>query len=334
MNRAPSSSFFVGSLISSSLAASFAASLLVGCTDEPKPGPYELVSTVDMSSEAISPRQIDDVVSTLRTFSMNPAATLIGLADQARDPAITTLRSEVATTLLARLPGWINEEVQKVTLGGKTLPAFADQVAMLARTSLTRFAIHSELTLDGGAPTHRIVGLDMSPAGVDAKVAFEAVDGESFDQAPETTVGADGSLTLGDQRFTVAYGQHAWEGIDAAATQLVGDAVRPALGAAVNCPAVAKVIAARCLLAVCVNHEDVVRDLCESSLDRLVASVRDKLADVRLDSLHFSQGTARVVDVDGDGVGDEIADGVWTAELDLGSGLGVHAATAQFSGAR
>jgi hypothetical protein len=326
MNRALSSSLFISSI---------AASLLVGCaTDDPKTGPYELVSTIDMTSESISPRQIDDIVAPLRDFSMNPATTLVGLADAARDPAITTLRSEVAGQLLARLPGWINEEVQKVTLGGKSLPAFADQLAMLARTSLTRFAIRSELTLDGGAPSHRIIGLDMSPAGLDAQVTFDAIDGESLDQAPETTVGADGSLMLGDQRFTLAYGKRAWEGIDAAATQLVGDAVRPALGAAVNCPAVAKEIAARCLLDVCVNHEAVIRDLCESSLDRLVASVRDRLSDVKLDTLHFSQGTARVVDTNGDGVGDEIADGVWTAELDVGFGLGVHAAPAKFSGAR
>ena len=330
MNRAPSSSLFVSSLVSGLLAAS----LLVGCADDPKTGPYELVSTIDMTSESISPRQIDDVVSTLRAFAMNPAATLVGLADQARDPAITTLRGEIATTLLTRLPGWINEEVQKVTLGGKTLPEFADQLAMIARTSLTRIAIRSELTLDGAAPTHRIVGLDMSPAGMDAQVTFEAVDGESLDQAPTATVGADGSLTLGEQQFTVAYGKHAWEGIDAAATLLVGDAVRPALGAAVNCPAVAKAIAARCILTVCVNHEDVVRDLCESSLDRLVASVRDKLADVKIDTLRFKDGAARVVDADGDGVGDEIADGVWSAELDLGLGLGVHAAPAKFAGAR
>jgi hypothetical protein len=325
MNRVLSSSVFISSI---------AASLLVGCADDPKTGPYELVSTVDMTSESISPRQVDDVVASLRAFSMNPATTLVALAEAARDPAITTLRNEIATSLLTRLPGWINEEVQKVTLGGKSLPAFADQLAMLARTSLTRFVIHSELTLDGGAPAHRIVGLDMSPAGLDTKITFDAVDGESLDQAPVTTVGADGSLMLGDQRFTLAYGKRAWEGIDAAATQLVGDAVRPALGAAVNCPAVAKATAARCLLDVCVNHETVIRDLCESSLDRLVASVRDRLSDVKLDALHFSQGTARVVDTNGDGVGDEIADGVWTAEIDLGFGLGFHAAPAKFSGAR
>lgn len=325
MNRALSSSVFISSI---------AASLLVGCADDPKTGPYELVSTVDLPAESFSPRHVDDIVASLRAFSMNPAATLVQLAEAARDPAITTLRNEVSAQLLARLPGWINEEVQKVTLGGKPLPAFADQLAMLTQTSLTRFAIHSELTLDGDAPAHRIVGIDMSPAGLDAKVTFDAVDGESLDQAPVTTVGADGSLMLGDQQFTLAYGKRAWEGIDAAATQLVGDAVRPALGAAVNCPAVAKAIAARCLLDVCVNHETVVHDLCESSLDRLVASVRDQLSAVKLETLHFSQGTARVVDTNGDGVGDEIADGVWTAEIDLGVGLGLHAAPAKFSGAR
>jgi hypothetical protein len=325
MNRALSSSVFISSI---------AAALLIGCADDPRTGPYALVSTIVMPSESISPRQVDDVVAPLRAFSMDPATTLVALAEAARDPAITTLRNEISAQLLARLPGWINEEVQKITLGGKSLPAFADQLAMLAQTSLTRFAIHSELTLDGGAPAHRIVGLDMSPAGLDVEVTFDAVDGEILDQAPVTTAGADGSLVLGDQRFTLAYGQRAWEGIDAAATLMVGDAVRPALGAAVNCPVLAKEIAARCLLDVCVNHETVLRDLCESSLDRLIASVRDQLSAVKLETLRFSQGTARVVDTNGDGVGDELADGVWTAEIDLGVGLGFHAAPATFSGAR
>jgi hypothetical protein len=329
MNRALSSSLLSSSLFASAVAAS----LLVGCTDDPKTGPYELTSTVDMTSETILPRQIDEVVQTLRDFSANPATTLIGLADAARDPAITTLRSKVSVQLLARLPLWVNEEVQKVTLGGKSLPQVADQLAMLTRTSLTRFAIQSELSLDG-APAHRIVGINMGPAGMDLKVPFEPIEGDAIDQQPETVVGADGSLSLGDQKFALAYGKHAWEGIDAASAALFGDAVRPALGTAVNCPAMAKTIAERCLLTVCVGNEDVVRDLCESSLDRLVASVRDKLGEMNLNTLHFSEGTARVVDTDGDGVGDQIADGVWKAELDLGFGLGVHAAPATFSGGR
>lgn len=329
MNRA-----FSTTLSSSLLATSLAASLLAGCADDPKTGPYELTSTVDMTSETILPRQIDDVVQTLRDFSAKPAVTLIGLADAARDPAITTLRSQIATTLLTRLPLWIDEEIAKVNIGGKTLPQFADQVAMITRASLTRFAIQSELTLDG-APSHRIVGINMSPAGMDGlKVAFDPIEGDAVDQQPETTLGADGSLSLGDQKFSLAYGKHAWEGIDAASAALFGDAVRPALGAAVNCPAAAKTIAARCILNVCVGHEDIILQLCESSLDRLVSSVRTKLADIKVDSLHLTQGTARVVDSDGDGVGDQITEGVWKAELDLGFGLGAHATPATFAGSR
>lgn len=316
-------------LPSSLLATSLAASLLAGCTDDPGPetGAYQLVSTVDATAEAIQPRQIDEVVVTLRDFSANPAGTMIALADATRDPAMTVLRTSISATLLTRLPGWINEELLKVRIQGKTLPEFADQISMLARTSLTRFAVQSELVLDGGAPSHRITGLHLSPAGLPLAVPFDALAGEVLDQQPEAVVGADGALSLGDQRFSLAYGEHAWQAIDAASTSLFGDTVRAALGAGVDCPAAAKVIAQQCILEVCVGHEAEIRNLCEASLDLLVKTTRDKLATIKLDTLHLSQGAARVA-------GDQITDGTWQAEIDLGVGLGVHAAPATFSGGR
>jgi hypothetical protein len=86
------------------------------------------------------------------------------------------------------------------------------------------------------------------------------------------------------------------------------------------------------VLGVCVGHETELRQICEGGLDAVVDFAHEKLAAMRLDVLHLAEGTARLVDDDGDGVGDRIADGVWKAELNLG--LGLRHAPATFVGVR
>ncbi len=51
-----------------------------------------------------------------------------------------------------------------------------------------------------------------------------------------------------------------------------------------------------------------------------------------LAALHLIAGTGRLVDEDGDGVGDKLVDGNWDAELNLG--LGLRHAPATFEGER
>ena len=134
------------------------------------------------------------------------------------------------------------------------------------------------------------------------------------------------------RHFGLAYGEYAWQGIDAASTALFGGGVRQTLGTVVNCAGLARTVADRCVLGVCVGHETELREICDGGLDAVVGFAHDKLAAMRLDVLHFAKGTAKLVDDDGDGVGDRIADGVWQAELNLG--LGLRHAPATFSGTR
>jgi hypothetical protein len=108
-------------LPTSLLAVSFAASLLVGCTDAASPdadgygpigtqedpvpartGPYQLVTTVDFTIEAILPPQIEEVVVTLRTFSTNPATSWPSASSAPRCPACSRTSSRSGST--ARSP--------------------------------------------------------------------------------------------------------------------------------------------------------------------------------------------------------------------------------------
>ncbi len=332
------------------LAVSFAASLLVGCTDaassydgygdvgtqeDPVPartGPYQLVSTVDFTIEAILPPQIEEVVVTLRTFSTNPAKALLDLAERRGVPAVGILRAALPGALEDKLEEWINGEIVKLRIAGRPITEYAGEIAMLAEIALTQFAVDSELSVGEGGGTHRITGLDLRPAGIDFRLPIGGLAGDILTQKPDITIADRGALSFGDQHFGLAYGEYAWQGIEAASTLVFGQGVRATLGTVIDCPTLARAVADKCLLGVCVGHETELRQICTGGLDAVVDFAHAKLAAMRLDVLHFAQGSARLVDDDGDGFGDRITDGVWKAELNLG--LGLRHAPATFTGSR
>src|SRR5262245_55287561 len=114
-----------------------------GTPDNPVPAddsrPYAVTSKVDFTVEAILPAQIELAVVTLRSFSENPARTLILLADQYGVPAVQELYDVIPGVIKDRLEGWINDEIDKIKIDGKTLPQYAGEVAALAETALTQF---------------------------------------------------------------------------------------------------------------------------------------------------------------------------------------------------
>ena len=67
-------------------------------------------------------------------------------------------------------------------------------------------------------------------------------------------------------------------------------------------------------------------------LDAIVDFAHERLAAYRLEALHLASGQSRLVDDDGDGVGDKIVEGTWDAELNLG--LGLRHTPATFTGTR
>lgn len=308
----------------------------VGTTENPQPlksGPYAIVNRVDFTVEAVLPAQIEAVVATLREMSTNPAHALVDLADKAGVPAVGTLYGLLPGVLTDKLEGWINGEIAQVKIGGHPVTAYFGDLAKLADTALSHFAVDSSLTLGAdGRVTHVLTALDLTPSGLDFKLPIGGLAADILTQHPSFTIGAGGALTLGDQRFGLEYGEYAWQGMNAISTALFGHDIRTTLGAAIDCAGIGQKIADKCVLGVCVGHAELVTQICEGGLDAAVDAVHDKLDGYNLTALHFAAGVAALVDDDGDGVGDRIVGGTWEAELNLG--LGLRHAPATFTGSR
>lgn len=307
-----------------------------GTPEDPVPaktGPYAVRNTVDFTAETILPAQVELVVLTLRNFSTNPASALIDAADQAGVPAVKTLYDAIPGIIKDKIEGFINDQIAKVKINDKPITEYAGEMAMLAEIALTQFAVDSEMDLQPGHVTHRLTALDLSPTGlVDIRVPIGGIAGDLLTQEADLRVSEGGQLTLGDQHFGLNYGEYAWQGIELASTKLFGQGVRETLGNAINCPALAKTISDKCVFGVCVGHETELNFICEGGLDAIVNFAHDRMAEMRVDAFHLASGDARLVDDDGDGVGDRIVDGAWDAELNVG--LGLRHVPASFEGAR
>src|ERR1044071_8045583 len=184
----------------------------------PKPvgdGTYQIVSRVDITVEAVLPEQAEEIASTLRALSTNPAHALITIADEAGVPAVAELLDVLPGPLQDRLEGWINDEIAKAQIGGMPITAYAGQIAGLADTALRQFAVDGELTLQGQAARHRLTALDLTPAGLAVRVPTDGLAGDVLTQDTTAAVTSAGALTLGDQRFGLNYGEYAWQAIDA-----------------------------------------------------------------------------------------------------------------------
>lgn len=290
------------------------------------------MSQIDFTVEAILPAQAEQVVSTLRALSTNPAHALITIADEAGVPAVGELYDLLPGLLEDKLEGWINDEIAKVAINGMPITVYAGQIAGLAETALAHFAVNSQLTIDAGAANHRLTALDLTAAGGPVQLPLDGLAGDLLTQDTTAMIDGSGTLVLGEQRFGLSYGEYAWQAIEAAARAEVGGGVRDALGDAIDCPRLAHNVAARCVLGACVGHEAELTAICEGGLDAIVGLAHDRMAELRLEILHLVSGAATVIDDDGDGIIDRITDGTWQAELDLGQGL--RHAPATFTGMR
>src|SRR5512140_1535482 len=290
-------------------------------------GVYQVRSKIDVTAEAVLPEPAEELVVTLRDFSVHPGHTMFDLADQAGVPAVSELRAVLPDVLESRIDGWIDDEIAKLTIDGVPVTQLAAQAAAVAETALTQFELDSELQLDGATATHRLTAIDFAPAGLDARLTLDAEIA-----APATATSRAGKLAIGDHRFGLAYGEYIWRASDAAIAQQFGGGIRATLGSAVNCARLAQTIANKCVLGVCVGHTSQLDELCERGLDEVVDVAHDNVADLRFDVLHFTAGSARLAYTSGDGIADSLTSGVWTAEIN--AGLGLRHAPATFTATR
>ena len=302
------------------------ACLVAGCgvTEEPideapaPDGTYHVHSQIDLTVEVLLPEPAEVAVVTLRDFSTNPAHALIDLADQAGVPAVQEIRDALPDFLLSELEGWINDEIAKLALDGVPVTELAGDVAGAAQTALTRFTVDSTLAIEGGDTTHTLTALDL---GHGMRVAL----GSALAVArPACSTRAD-TLAIGDHAYGLAYGEYLWTALNERMVTMVGFDVRGALGAAVNCPALAQAVAAKCAWSYCVGHAVQLEEICERGLDQVVELAHTRIAEERFDALHFAAGSATIVD-------SGLAKGVWMAEIN--AGLGLRPVPATFTGSR
>lgn len=294
-----------------------------GSTPPPAPiarGEYQVTSTVEITIEALLPEPAENLVETMRTFSTNPGQAMFDAAEDAGVPAVGTVRAALPSYLEDKLEGWINAEVAKMTVDGVPVMQLAANVVAHAETALSTVAVESEMTFATGVATHRLTALDLSPAGLDMRLALDKVPTD-ITTAEAEAVASKTTLTIGDHLFSVSYGEYAWQALEAKVTADHGAGIRATLGSAVNCPLVASRVATKCVLGVCVGHTSELTSICERGLDEIVDRAHAKLASFKFDAFHLEAGLATMVDSTGDGIAERLTNGVWTAEINAGQGL-------------
>lgn len=283
-------------------------------------GTYQVRSTIDLTVEALLPEMAEQMVVTLRDFSVNPAATLLDLAAEAGVPAVQQIRDDLPDYVEDKLEGWINGEINKLTINGTPIPQVAGSIAALAQTALTQFALDSELAIAGTTATHTLKAIDLAPAGIAVRVELAALPTDVI-AATATCTSAQGTLALGDHAYALQYGEYMWTALDQAITAQYGTDMRGVFAAAIDCPTLAHTVASKCYWGVCVGHEAQLTEICNVGIDQVVERVHAQFADLRFDALHFATGTATIVDANHDGTAEALASGVWMAEINAGQGL-------------
>lgn len=278
-------------------------------------GTYDLRSTYDVTAEAVLPQPAFEMVTTLRSFGTAPGHTLLDVAEDAGVPAVGTIRDALPATLEAKLEGFIDDQIAKVTIDGVPVTQIAAEIAALAETTLTQFAIDGVLEIDGPTATHTLTRIDFAPAGIDVSI-------ELGDLATQTASCAvdQSTLTIGDHAYGLPYGEYAWSALVSQITATYGKAPRALLGDAIDCPAVARAVAAKCVLSVCIGHQAELTEICERGLDEVIAVAQRKVESLVFAAIRNERGTAALTDRDHDGRIDQLA-GTWTAQINATQGL-------------
>jgi hypothetical protein len=300
----------------------------LGTPESPVPsqGSYAVTSRIDLT---LATSQIGGALANLRAFSGHPAQLLLQLAASIESPALQQLDAALPSAVRDRLEGWLDTEIDKAKIGGTTLRQFTGGIADVSASIFDQVTIESTLTITPTGAAHGLTDLNFRPLYRDIIVPIGGLDADALTQRTTAVVGEGGALALGDQRFGLAFGAHAWQGINLASTTLFG-ADPSGLATALDCAAIAQVVATKCVSGACVGHASQLQAVCESSRAGLVGDLRDQVTRLDLVALHVAHGAARLVDDDGDGVADRIVDGTWDLQVD--HGLGPSHITATFIG--
>jgi hypothetical protein len=322
--------------------AAILATAAVACTDDAAPPTYgdglgtpenpvpednlayDVTSRIDVTGDAIPP-EVHDATAGMTAFSSNPAHALLAAADPTM---VQDLKTQIGSTLAGQLEGWMNTEIDKAKVATKTMRQFATDVVSITESTLTHFYLPSTLSMTPAKTTHVLAGINFRPLALDIVVPVGGLTADVLTQHPTLSVAEGGAFTLGDQKFGLAFGDHAWSGITLATTTLYGSGVQGTLSTGVNCDTVAHAVAARCYSSSCVGHESQLRAVCASGVAGLSGTLNQKVIAFHLEVFRFMSGTATMVDTNGDGLADRIDNGTWSTQIKL---VTLREATAMFT---
>lgn len=297
----------------------------LGTPANPVPG-YDAYALKSRVSLPLGNADVTDAIADLRAFAQHGGTTL--LAQNEGSSALLTLNA-LPSSLRTKLEGWIDLELDKQKLGALTARQAIGDIATMADTAVNQFTVESQLEITPMGAQHTLRDLNFSPANLDIVIPIGGLTSDVIIQKTTATVAEGGALEVGDQHYKLGFGAHAWHAINLATSTMYGGDL--SIVEHLDCTAVAQAVAARCVSGTCVGHASEIAAVCQNGLTELVDHLRTALAPIALTSLRFAHGAARLVDDNRDGVADQIVEGTWDAETDVGTGA--HAIQVVFSGA-
>jgi len=320
-----------------------------GSTADPGPPPadlrvdgnYEIVSTYDLTAGSVLPEPVATYAQEIVGLSNDPAGTMFKLLDDAGVPLASDLMDALPGPVADQLKHAINDFFAADVYGNARVSSELDALAAAMQTVLARPDVVSQLSL--AAPdatgtttaTHRLEELRYhlyggateiavpiaTPAGEAAVLTLET---SATARVTRGTAGEDAHLEIGEHAFGVPYGDYVLAALDQAMNQRYGTDLRGALGALVDCEAMAASVAGKCVLGACIGHQPTLSAICNDGLDLAYQQMTDRIRGLRFDALRQS-GQAQMWDAaTAGGISDQrvdrLATGKWAASIDFGMG--------------
>lgn len=289
----------------------------LGTPDNPVPDADAYAVTTRLAP-GFDAAAITATVADIKAFAANPGRALLTLGG---GPTLQELYTALPVALEDRLEGWLNTEIDKLRIGTRTARQASTDIASIVEVSLAQFTLESELTITPTGATHILNNLNFRPAGLDIVVPVGGLKADTLSQQTQAQVSAGGALALGEQRFSIAFGSHAWQGINLASTSMFGAPIETTLTTGIDCRVVAQAVAARCYNGTCVGHATQLEAVCRAGTGALVADLAAQVGAFQLGAFRFVRGTGRLVDDNANGEAERIVDGTWQAEVDIGTGM-------------
>lgn len=307
-------------------------------------GKYELSNYFDMTSAGVFPDAANDTLKALSNFKEKPTQTMVDLMDAANVPVVPTVLNAIPAIIRDKVLGWVDDNIiaslYKSAPFAKTMTGVLDDLASIT----TKFELVTTLDVPAGNGIGDALG-----SHTFSGVAWNWQDKRHLIGAPEVlkqlelqqvAVNAvalekrspeleSGRLKIGNHKFNVPIGSFMILEVNKVLKEKFGVAnLREALGAIVNCEAVADKVSKQCIDPigpgkVCVDHKPELKGLCNTGLDILTGVVQGQISRLDLPLLDMKEGQAQMWDAPTekgalDATIDRIDKGFWEAHVTVG----------------